>query len=47
MKKMSIAIPTWETNGRGVEFLDDLLRTIEIQNFNDFEVIARECKNVG
>lgn len=23
MKKISIAIPTWETNGRSVEFLDD------------------------
>jgi glycosyltransferase involved in cell wall biosynthesis len=42
MKKMSIAIPTWETNGRGVEFLDDLLRTIEIQNFKDFEVVISD-----
>ena len=36
--KMSIAIPTWECYGRGGEFLDDLLRTIEIQTFKDFEV---------
>lgn len=36
--KISIAIPTWETYGRGAEFLDDLLRTIEIQTFKDFEV---------
>jgi glycosyltransferase involved in cell wall biosynthesis len=42
MKKMSIAIPTWETNGRGVEFLDDLLRTIEIQSFKNFEVIISD-----
>ena len=28
--KMSIAIPTWENNGRGAEFLEDLLSTIEI-----------------
>jgi len=42
MKKMSIAIPTWETNGRGVEFLDDLLRTIEIQSFKDFEVVISD-----
>lgn len=36
--KLSIAIPTWECHGRGGEFLDDLLRTIEIQTFKDFEV---------
>lgn len=36
--KISIAIPTWECHGRGGEFLDDLLRTIEIQTFKDFEV---------
>ena len=36
--KISIAIPTWESYGRGAEFLDDLLRTIEIQTFKDFEV---------
>lgn len=39
MTKISIAIPTWETYGRGAEFLDDLLRTIEIQTFKDFEVV--------
>ena len=36
--KLSIAIPTWESHGRGVEFINDLLRTIEIQTFKDFEV---------
>lgn len=36
--KISIAVPTWESNGRGAEFLDDLLRTIEIQTFEDYEV---------
>lgn len=36
--KISIAIPTWEYNGRGTEFLEDLLRTIEIQTFKNFEV---------
>jgi len=36
--KVSIAIPTWESHGRGGEFLDDLFRTIEIQTFKDFEV---------
>lgn len=41
-KKLSIAIPTWECNHKGVEFLDDLLGTIEIQTFNDFEVIISD-----
>ena len=36
--KLSIAIPTWESYGRGVEFINDLLRTIEVQTFKDFEV---------
>ncbi len=36
--KFSIAIPTWESYGKGGEFIDDLLRTIEIQTFHDFEV---------
>lgn len=40
--KISIAIPTWECNGRGSEFLDDLLRTIEIQTFKDFEVVISD-----
>jgi glycosyltransferase involved in cell wall biosynthesis len=42
MKKMSIAIPTWESYGRGAEFLDDLLRTIEIQHFKNFEVVISD-----
>jgi len=36
--RFSIAIPTWESYGRGGEFLEDLLRTIEIQTLKDFEV---------
>ena len=39
---MSIAIPTWESYGRGAEFLDDLLRTIEIQHFKNFEVVISD-----
>ncbi len=42
MTKLSIAIPTWESYGRGQEFLDDLLRTIEIQTFKDFEVVISD-----
>ena len=40
MTKVSIAIPTWEANGRGREFLNDLLSTIEIQTLKDYEVIV-------
>ena len=36
--RISIAIPTWESDGRGSEFINDLLRTIQIQTFKDFEV---------
>ena len=36
--KISIAIPTWESHGRGSEFINDLLRTIQIQTFKNFEV---------
>ena len=34
MIDISIAIPTFESYGKGSEFLDDLLRTIEIQKGN-------------
>ena len=36
--KISIAVPTWESYSKGSEFIDDLLRTIEIQTFKDYEV---------
>jgi len=36
--KISIAVPTWESYAKGSEFIDDLLRTIEIQTFKDYEV---------
>ena len=40
--RISIAIPTCESKGRSVEFLDDLFRTIEIQTFKDFEVVVSD-----
>lgn len=40
--KLSIAVPTWECNGKGAEFLDDLLRTIDIQYFKNFEVVISD-----
>ena len=36
MTKVSIAVPTWESHGRGKEFLNDLLSTIEIQTLDDY-----------
>ena len=53
--KISLAVPTWECHGKGREFLNDLLRTIEIQTHKDFEVcisdhskddwLINECKD--
>ena len=40
--KISIAIPTWESHGKGNEFLNDLLNTIEVQKFNNFEVVISD-----
>ena len=42
MTKVSIAIPTWEINGRGAEFLNDLIRTIVIQTLTDYEIIVSD-----
>ena len=44
--KVSVAIPVFEYYGRGIEFLDDLLRTISYQTLKDVEVvIADHSKN--
>ena len=40
--RMSVAIPTYESRGRGNEFLDDLFRTLEIQTFKNFEVVISD-----
>jgi len=42
MPRVSIIIPVCEYNGKGAQFLDDLLRTIEIQSFKDFEVVITD-----
>lgn len=39
---ISIAIPVYDFKGRGNEFLEDLFRTIEIQTFNNFEVVVSD-----
>jgi glycosyltransferase involved in cell wall biosynthesis len=38
MSKISIAIPTYEMKGSGPQYLKELLDTINIQTFKDFEV---------
>jgi len=40
--KISIAIPTYGSKGRGGEFLEDLFETIQIQTFKDFEVVVSD-----
>lgn len=40
--RFSIVIPTWEQHGKGVFFLNQLLDSIKIQTFTDFEVIISD-----
>lgn len=42
MTKLSIAIPAYDYHDKGEQFLDDLLRTIQIQTFKDFEVVITD-----
>jgi glycosyltransferase involved in cell wall biosynthesis len=39
---ISICIPTWEFHGKGVEYLTNLLNTIEKQTITDYEVIISD-----
>ena len=38
----SIAIPTWEINGKGVEYLEHSFNIIAQQTFDDFEVVVSD-----
>ena len=40
--KVSVAVPTFEYYGRGVEVLDDMFRTISIQTLRDVEVVISD-----
>ena len=40
--KASVAIPVYEYYGRGVEFLDDMFRTIASQTLKDVEVVVSD-----
>lgn len=38
----SIAIPTWEIGGKGIEYLDDSFNVLANQTFKDFEVVVSD-----
>jgi glycosyltransferase involved in cell wall biosynthesis len=38
----SIAIPTWEINGKGAEYLDHSINVLANQYFKDFEVVVSD-----
>ena len=40
--KVSVAVPVYEYYGRGVEFLDDMFRTISHQTLKDVEVVVSD-----
>lgn len=40
--KVSICIPTYEMNGNGLYFLERALKSIELQYFNDYEVVVTD-----
>ena len=40
--KVSVAVPTFEYSGRGVEFLDDMFRTVQSQTLKDVEVVISD-----
>ena len=45
--KMSIAIPTYEYNGRGVRYLSDLFRSIKSQTLKDVEIVVSDQSKDG
>jgi len=42
MPRLSLAIPTCGYHGKGDALLDDLLRTVQIQSFKDFEIVISD-----
>jgi len=40
--KLSVAIPCYESHGRGVEFLDYQFERLKIQTFKDFQVVLSD-----
>ena len=44
--KVSVAVPTFEYSGRGVEFLDDMFRTVQSQTLKDVEVVISDHSGI-
>ena len=42
MSEISVCIPTYEYNGEGVRYLDELFFTLSIQTFQDFDVVISD-----
>lgn len=42
MPEVSICIPTYEFNGKGVKFLSELFDSIEKQSFKDFDIVISD-----
>jgi len=42
MTKVSVCIPTYEVNGKGVEYLNHSLTLLQKQTYQDFEVIVSD-----
>jgi glycosyltransferase involved in cell wall biosynthesis len=40
--RFSICIPVWEQHGSGLKYLNDLINSIKIQDFKDFEIIISD-----
>ncbi len=40
--RVSVAVPTFEYYGRGVEVLDDMFRTISTQTLKEVEVVISD-----
>jgi len=41
-REISICIPTYEFKGEGVKYLSELLDTLQLQNFDDFNVVVSD-----
>jgi glycosyltransferase involved in cell wall biosynthesis len=42
MPRISIVVPVYEMRGRGVEFLNVLLRSVHQQTFNDYDIVISD-----
>lgn len=40
--RFSICIPVWEQHGFGLEYLKDLIHSIQIQSFPDYEIVVSD-----